>query len=372
MYSLLRDTRGGGTHIDFYFGARTRSSYLDTMHIQEDVLLAEYTTFKLGGPADFFVSVATAKELQEALVWARQKNVPYVIIGGGSNVLFPDEGFRGLVIHIALKGIKYTQYGTTVLAQAAAGEHWDDFVLETVEKGLWGLENLSLIPGTVGATPVQNVGAYGVEVRDCVTEVHALDTQTDTVRVFSNHECAFSYRDSIFKKDTEKRYIVLSVCFSLSMKAAPKLAYNDLADYFKDRQTQPTLEEIRNAVIAIRKRKFPDLEKIGTAGSFFLNPIITQEKALQLTNTFPNLPIYPVDTQHVKISIAWILDHVLHLKGVRKGTVGLYENHVLALVNYGNATTREVLQFARTIQKNVFECTGVHIIPEVTFVTNKK
>lgn len=342
------------------------------MTIKEQVPLRDYTTFKLGGPADFFVSVGSVPELTEALAWANAHALPFFILAGGSNVVFPDEGFRGVVIHVALKGVTFKECGNTSFAITAAGEEWDAFVAQVVEKELWGIENLSAIPGSVGATPVQNVGAYGVEVSNVIEWVDVLNVRTHKVERFNNDACRFAYRDSVFKRAEGKKYIVLHVCFKLSRRPAPQLAYRDVAEYFSGHTHAPALAQIREAIIAIRARKFPDLTHVGTAGSFFLNPIVPAEKAAELRAQFPELPVYPVDDAHAKVSIAWILDRVLGFKGKRSGAVGAYERHVLALVNHGGATADELCAFARDIQQNVFEKTGIKITPEVTIVANEK
>lgn len=347
------------------------------MQVKKNVQLSTYTTLNIGGPAAFFVSVTSPSELQEALGWAKKRSIPFFILGGGSNVLFPDEGYSGLVIHISLKGVTYKDSGEEVLVTAAAGELWDALVEEIVVKGLWGLENLSGIPGSVGATPVQNVGAYGVEVARVIEWVEGFDTKTFSTKVFTNKECAFTYRSSCFKEDVEKRYIITRVCYRLSRKGNanmlyqdPSKLYRDIAEYFKGRVGEPTVREVRDAVLDIRKSKFPNLKEIGTAGSFFLNPILLNEEVAKLKDRFPNLPVYPIDADKSKVSVAWILDNILHLKGVQRGAVGAYKNHVLAFVNYGGASSNELRVFADQVKEKVFEETGVSITPEVTIVKN--
>lgn len=342
------------------------------MNIKEGVLLRTYTTFRIGGPADFFVSVRTVEELKDALVFARNKKLPYLVVGGGSNMLFPDEGYRGLIIHMQMKGIYFEEFGTHVLARASSGEVWDTFVDITIKNGLWGLENLSLIPGSVGATPVQNVGAYGVEVSDVIKDVEVFDTKTESIVNLSNEACAFGYRSSIFKTDGGRRYIVTAVTYVLSKVAKPNVAYKDLKKKFSMRKSIPTAQEIRRAVISIRRGKFPDLKKCGTAGSFFRSPIITKEKYEQLLVSYPGLPSFPIGRTHVKVVLSWFLDKILHLKGVREGDVGTHSNHALVIVNHKGASAHAVQKFAHSIVTKVFDTTGVIILPEVMIIENKK
>ncbi|PIR84928.1 hypothetical protein COU16_00205 [Candidatus Kaiserbacteria bacterium CG10_big_fil_rev_8_21_14_0_10_47_16] len=333
------------------------------MEIQKDVSLAAYTTFHIGGPADFFVSVASGDELQEAYQYGRGHDLPVRILGGGSNVLIPDEGIRGLVIHIGILGTHYSEEGDDVLVTAGAGVVWDELVADTVTRGLWGLENLSAIPGTVGATPVQNVGAYGAEVADSIVSVRAYDTTTDTFIELTNNECQFGYRDSLFKTNDGKRYIVVSCTYRVSKNEQPKLSYKDLAETFGDHA--PTVEDVREAVVRIRAGKFPDWNIYGTAGSFFKNPIISREVFTKLQTTYPDIPSFEAPDGMVKIPLGYVLDAVLAFKGVREGSVGTYEKQALVIVNYGDASFADVDAFAKIIEQKVFEATGIMIEREV-------
>lgn len=340
------------------------------MQLRTEVPLSEYTTFRLGGPARFFVSVTSVPELREAISYARDRSLPVLVLGGGSNMLITDEGWRGLVIHIAFAARSYTETiegdGRVV---AEAGEEWDTLVASTVTQGLWGLENLSLIPGTVGATPVQNVGAYGVEVKDCIEWVEVLDTENDRLTVLSNSACAFGYRDSIFKHEEGKHFMVTKVAFRLSTRPTPKLAYKDLRARFGDR-TDVTVDEVRRAVVEIRKGKFPDLTQVGTAGSFFKNPVITQEQYNSIVTWAPDMPGFPTEDGSVKVPLAWILDH-LGYKGKRSGNVGCHDAQPLVLVHYGGGTAAELIFFAREIMRTVKEKFAITIEPEVRIVSNQ-
>jgi UDP-N-acetylmuramate dehydrogenase len=340
------------------------------MELLEHVPLSAHTTFRVGGEARFFVHAATVEELREALAYAREHKLPVCIIGGGSNTLFSDRGWSGLVIRIALMGSEYQEDSMgDARVTVAAGTVWDTLVEDTVSQGLWGMENLSGIPGTVGATPVQNVGAYGVEVADIIDWVEVLDSQTGDMHVLSSNECAFEYRDSIFKHTEGKHYIVTRVAFRLSTHPTPKLEYRDLKERFGER-TDVTVQEVRDAIMEIRNAKFPDLTTVGTAGSFFKNPIITKHHYEELKRTFNELPCYSCDEGYVKVPLGWILER-LGWKGKRVGNVGCWEAQSLVLVQYGNATASELLLFAHAIMQDVQKHTTIKIEPEVRVLGEK-
>jgi UDP-N-acetylmuramate dehydrogenase len=342
------------------------------MQIKEGVSLAELTTFKVGGPARYFCSVENLVELREALGFAYANRLPWFVLGRGSNVLASDLGFAGLIIQIKLRGVEYDSISDEtdeVLVIVAAGEEWDPFVFNTLKRGFGGLENLSGIPGTVGATPIQNVGAYGVEVKDFIEWVEALDVRTGDLVRLPNELCQFEYRGSFFKTAAGKNFIVTSAAFRLKRNTAPNLSYKDIANFF-DGKTKPTLLEVRQAVLSIRAKKFPDIRKIGTAGSFFKNPIVSQEKFNELKKKFPDLPGFelPATSRRppaVKIPLAWILDKVCNLKGFKSGPVGLYEAQPLVLVNLGGGTQREVQALAEKVAAEVKKSTGIDIEWEV-------
>lgn len=299
-----------------------------SIKILENVSLKKYTTFQTGGTARFFCEVNTVEELKQAISVYKK----FFLLGGGSNILIGD--YDGLVIKMNIDN---------------AGRNWDDFVFETIEHGKYGLENLSYIPGTVGAAPVQNIGAYGVEVGDRIEKVYTINSKTLEERIFSNKECEFSYRNSIFKK--EKEWIITNVEFNFT---------NKVNTNYKGLENLKTPQEIRDAVIKIRKEKLPDWHVLGTAGSFFKNPIVPIGSV-----NYPNLPKYPYSDTHEKISLAWILDKICGLKGYRDGNVGLYQNQALVIVNYGGATAKEVDDFAKKIENKVKEITVLDIEREV-------
>lgn len=339
------------------------------MKIQENISLAPLTTFRVGGKARFFVDVESIQKLKEAVFYAEKNNLPIFILGGGSNILISDEGFDGLVIKISLDGIMWKEDGDFVFATVGAGVLWDVFVEHAVLKNLWGVENLSYIPGTVGAAPVQNIGAYGAEVKDVIFSVSAFDIVSKKIKVFTNSLCLFGYRNSFFKSQEGKKFIITDVTFKLSKKLNPNISYKDINEYFRDKSiSNPSLLLIRNTVIAIRKKKLPDWHNIGTAGSFFKNPIIKKNHLLKLLINFPEMPSFEVDYNNVKIPLAWILDKVCGLKGYREGRVGLYENQPLALVNFDKAKANEIKNLAQKIYKIVKEKTNIKIEREVEYI----
>lgn len=336
------------------------------LKIEKDVLLSSLTTLKVGGVADYFVEVGSVAELVKGLQFAKQTAIPSLILGGGSNILASDEGYRGLVIKNSIKGISYVVHGDNVYVTCGSGEILDDLVSDTVSKNYWGLENLSSIPGTVGATPIQNVGAYGVEVSSFITEVSAINIDTEEVKIFSNSECQFSYRNSFFKTSVGKKWIVTKVVFKLSMLKKPQLTYGSLKDL--SLKENLSLEDIRKEVIEIRSTKFPDYNKVGTAGSFFKNTIIPTKQFLSLQEKYPDLPGYSVDEYVTKISLGWVLDNVCNLRGFCRGGVCLYEKQALVLVNESTNKSSDINNFADYIAEQVKEKTGISIEREVTSV----
>ncbi len=327
------------------------------MTIEEHVPLAPLTTFGLGGAARFLLRVGDVVQLQEAITFAQEKKLNTLLLGGGSNLLVGDGGFDGLVIKIEMRGV--VQDGDTLVA--GAGESWDALVARSVADGLWGLENLSGIPGTVGAAPIQNIGAYGAEVADTLAWLDAFDTHEDKTVRFLAQECGFAYRTSRFKQESG-RYVVLQVAFALKKNGVPNLSYKDLAGL-----KQPTLAGIRAQVLSVRAQKFPDLAKEGTAGSFFLNPIVSGEVAGRLAAQYPELPQFPAEGG-VKLSLAWLLDEVLHLKGARVGGARTFERQPLVLVATPDARAGDVCALAEQIKKEAKEKLGIEIQEEVRIV----
>lgn len=340
-----------------------------TLKIEEHVNLVKYNTLQTGGKARYFTRVKSEVEVKAAAIFAQQKSLPLLCLGGGSNVLIDDEGFPGLVILNELKGREYEKNNDIITLTCGSGEVLDEVVAETVAKGYWGLENLSAIPGTVGATPVQNVGAYGVEVSQLISKVETIDLESGETKIFSNQECNFGYRDSFFKSDAGKKYFITKVFFVLKENATPQIAYADLQKYFSD--SLPAITAVRTAVIAIRSQKFPDWKIVGTAGSFFKNPFISMTEADRLKKLYPELPVYELGSDMAKIPLGYVLDKVCGLKGYKVGTVGLFPAQALVLVNYGGATASEIKNFAAEIAEKVFVKTNIIITPEVTYITAK-
>jgi UDP-N-acetylmuramate dehydrogenase len=340
------------------------------MNILEHVPLRDHTTFRIGGEARFFIEAHTLEELKDAIRWSHEKKVPFFVLGGGSNILVSDKGIPGLVIKNELRGIETSDRDDDrVEVCAGAGEEWDAFVAYTVSQNFGGLENLSGIPGKVGAAPVQNIGAYGSEVKDTIVWVEALDSSSQTTKRFSNEECLFGYRFSTFKKPENKKYIITRVAHRLSRNPVPDVRYKDLQEYFAAHSlSSPTVKAVRDAVLSIRSRKLPDITKLGTAGSFFKNPIVALSVYEEIRSRFPDIPSYPVNDKEVKVPAAWLIDKVCHIKGVRQGNVGTYHNQALVVVNYGNAKAQEVKQFTDFIIRSVKEKTGITLMPEVELV----
>lgn len=337
------------------------------MNIQQNIPLAPYTTFKVGGNARFFVEVTTLEELQNALGYALGRGLPFFILGGGSNMVIGDNGFSGLVIKSAFKGITLDRIGMRGECVAYAGESWDAVVEATVKAGLWGLENLSLIPGTVGGAVVQNIGAYGVELKECIAWVDAFHVLTGTVKRLRALDCDFAYRTSMFKTSKGREYVVIAAAFSLSAISKPRLEYNDVHVFFKNNSAVPSLTDIRKAIIDIRTAKMPNLAEYGTAGSFFKNPIVEKKHYERLVELYSDMPAFIISNERVKIPAAWLIDRVCGLKGDRRGEVGTFEKQALVLVNYGNATATEIALYADMIVAAVQEKTDIVLEREVEY-----
>lgn len=344
--------------------------------IKQNISLASYTTLRVGGSAEYFAVAKSEEDLRMLFREAQRRAQTVTIIGGGSNVLIADEGLRGLVVKNEIGGVSYEERENEILVIAGAGVEWDNLVEETVARGLWGMENLSAIPGTVGATPVQNVGAYGVEVAELIRSVRVYDVVNDLFREMTREECRFGYRDSVFKTEAGKRLVVVAVTYILTKVPQPRLKYKDLAERFSGadvkvaEQSSATLTsaDVRKAVIDIRRKKFPDINSVGTAGSFFKNPVVSEAEGFALRLAYPELPLYTQPDGRVKVSLGFILDKICGLRGWREGDVGLYENQALVLVNYENASAKNISDFAKNVSDKVFSKTKINIEPEVNFL----
>ncbi len=339
-----------------------RSKYIMRIAIEEQVPLASLTTMRVGGNARFFVRVKNTDELSEAILFAREKSLPIFILGGGSNTLVSENGFLGLVIKIEIKGIAYDGNHVT----ASAGEIWDDVVQNIVSRDLWGVENLSLVPGTVGGAVAQNIGAYGVEASETIFSVEAFDMEKMKIKIFTRDECEFGYRESIFKKN--KNLILIRATFLLEKNITPRTNYEDVKKYFDENGINaPLLEDIRRAIIAIRTEKMP-APPLGTAGSFFKNPVVSAEQYEVLKIKFPEIKAYPQGDGNVKLSAAWLIDHAGKWRGIRQGDAGVHEKQALILVNYGNATADEIFKLSDNIKNDIKEKTGVTLEEEVVMI----
>jgi UDP-N-acetylmuramate dehydrogenase len=349
--------------------------------IQENVALAPLTTLRLGGAARYFAEAREESEVIEALSFAERRALPVFVLGGGSNVLVADEGFAGLALRVAVKGISSAARHDSVHVTAGAGEDWDEFVALAVGHDLAGVECLSGIPGLVGGTPVQNVGAYGQEVSETIMRVRAYDRHERRAVELSNAECEFSYRRSVFNSSARERYVVLAVTYALRPHGAPALGYQDVKNYFAGRASQPALAEVREAVRSIRARKAmlltpgdPDCQ---SAGSFFKNPVVAEvaftaleaaARRRQIVAAGEQIPHFKTADGQIKIPAAWLIERAGFQKGHARGRAAISSKHTLALVNRGGATAEEVLALAGEVQTRVAEVFGVTLMPEPVFV----
>jgi len=335
------------------------------MKIDHQVDIKPFTTFGISEPVQDFVSLDHVNELIAFLNTESLNEKKHLILGGGSNLLFV-KPFDGLVISPKIMGIEMTtESENKVVVCAGAGEVWDDFVKYCVDNKFWGIENLSLIPGTVGAAPVQNIGAYGVEAQDAIFSVEAVNRFDGTIKTFEKADCQFGYRDSIFKQT--EAWIVTRVFFELSKIAHPQLSYEPLKQCFTN-LIDVRIEEIRQAVIQIRQSKLPDPKEVGNAGSFFKNPVIDLHDFNRLQAEYPNMPLHLVDIDKAKIPAAWLIDQA-GWKGYRKGEAGVHPNQALVLINYGAAKGHDILELSKSIEQSVLDKFGIVLEREVIVVS---
>jgi UDP-N-acetylmuramate dehydrogenase len=335
--------------------------------IQPNFSLKNYNTFGIEAQAKKFVAVHSIPEL--ASVLQQHKKEKKFILGGGSNMLLTQD-IDALVIHIDLKGIKILQENEDfVFVECQAGENWHEFVLWTLSHNYGGLENMSLIPGNVGTTPVQNIGAYGTEIKDTMVSCDAMKIDSQQMKTFTNSECHFGYRESIFKQAEKDQYIITAVVFQLTKRHHKiNTAYGDIqSELAKNEITNPTIQDISNAVIAIRQSKLPDPKELGNSGSFFKNPILLKTDFEKIHLQFPEMKFYEVSETEVKVPAGWLIEQA-GFKGKRFGDAGVHKNQALVLVNYGNATGQEILAVSKDIQKTIYEKFGIHIEAEVNVI----
>lgn len=336
------------------------------MIVRENVLLAPFTTFRIGGPARYFVETSSEEELREALAFARARGLAVFVLGSGSNILISDEGVDALVIRPVLRDMSFHTKGRETILVAGAGACWDDVVNACAALELWGIENLAGIPGTTGGAAVQNIGAYGAEFSSRFVYAEALSANTkERVRI-TPAEAKYTYRDSVFKND--KNLIVTRVALALTSSGAPNLTYGDLARAALEGVPLATPAEVAHAVRGIRARKFPAPDAEGTAGSFFKNPVVSVGKARELISRYPGLPIFTSPRGEAKIPLAWLLDKALSLKGYARGAARLYEAQPLVLVARAGAMAADVEALARDVAERVREATGLVLEREVEYV----
>ena len=337
------------------------------MKIQKDYPLLPHNTFGMDVKASLFMEYSSVEELKTLL--AQQTWIPgeWLHIGGGSNLLFTKD-YPGTILHSAIKGFEVTSEDEEeVIVRAGAGEVWDDFVAYTVSQGWYGAENLSLIPGEVGASAVQNIGAYGMEAKDLIVNVETVEVATGKERIFENSECQYAYRESIFKHALKGQYIVTHVSYRLGKTPVYHLDYGNIRTELDKQGCQLTLQHVRNTIIDIRNAKLPDPQVQGNAGSFFMNPIVPRAQFEALLKDYPSMPHYILDNDRVKIPAAWMIDQC-GWKGKQLGRAGVHSKQALVLINCGGATGQEVIALSEEIQQSVFQKFGIRIFPEVNFI----
>ncbi len=363
-----------------------------SMVLQENVPLAPKTTLGIGGPARFFVEAQDEATLIEGFQFSREKQVPFFVLGGGSNIVVADDGFPGLVVHISIQGRERVPGSPTDPAEriyrVGAGVDWDQFVDFCVGQNLAGVECLSGIPGSIGGTPIQNVGAYGQEVSSVIRSVRVYDRRKEEIRELENGECGFSYRMSIFNTTERDRYIVLAVTYALHAGDPPTLRYADLERYFRSAALNPSLRDVREAVLSIRRRKamlwVPEDPNSHSVGSFFKNPVVKRSFLEELQKLYPgvDIPHYPAPNapltgessqDAVKIAAAWLIEQAgfsegYPLESQRKSRVGISSKHTLALINRGEGTAHEILELMREVQSGVEKKFGLRLETEPDFV----
>ncbi len=335
----------------------------------KDFNLTGLNTFGIQARCRYYFKATTVEALQEALAWAREQTVPVLVLGGGSNVLFIDDAFDGLVLQPAIMGIEHNQFNNLVMVQAGAGVVWHDLVMHTVRNGWGGLENLSLIWGWTGAAPMQNIGAYGAEAKDSITRVEVLNRDTLKIRWMDAEECRFGYRESIFKRELKDKVIIVRVEFALDMNHQVNISYGAIREILAEMGIkQPTIADVSRAVIRIRQSKLPDPDLTGNAGSFFKNPEIQDGMARELKISHPDMPTYPSPLEgRTKVPAGYLIEKA-GWKGHNRGTHGVHPAQALVLVNLGGATGEDIWQLAQDIRASVAKKFGITLQPEVNLV----
>lgn len=343
--------------------------------LRENVPLAPMITLGIGGAARYFADVATTEALKAGIEWARARRLPLFVLGGGSNILVADDGFSGLVLRMSIRGIETHSFGDEVLITTGAGEEWDPLVERCVANNWAGFECLSGIPGRVGATPIQNVGAYGQETSETLSSLQALDLATGNVVDLNAVDCEFGYRASRFKTRDRDRFVIARVTYRLAVNGKPAVRYPELQRYLAERGVNdPSLADVRDAVLTIRRRKAMVIDPIDTdsrsIGSFFVNPVVSVDEIERIKQRLAvdDLPVFPVSEGRVKISAAWLIERAGISRGYTHGNVGTSSKHALAIVNRGGGTAREVIELKELIQKRVFDLFGIALATEPVFI----
>ncbi len=337
-------------------------------NILKNISLKPYNTFGLDTSARLFVEVKSLEELQEVVRSSKFKINDVLVLGGGSNILLTQD-MDGLVVKNSIQGKEIvSENEEEIVIKVGAGTNWHEFVMYCVEKGYGGVENLSLIPGTVGAAPMQNIGAYGVEIKDVFVQLEALHRFSNKMETFDNATCEFGYRESIFKHSHKDKYIIVNVTFRLSKKPKLNLDYGAIRDVLAEKGiTEPTIKDVSNAVIEIRQSKLPDPKKIGNSGSFFKNPVISKEALLSIRKDYPEIPTYPIDDNSVKVPAGWLIEQA-GWKGKTFGSIGVHKKQALVLVNYGAGKGVDIKKLSEDIQASIFEKFGVALQAEVNII----
>ncbi|MFT5581933.1 MAG: UDP-N-acetylmuramate dehydrogenase [Psychromonas sp.] len=338
--------------------------------LQENVSLKSFNTFGIDVKARYFKSFSSLEELEGIMRSIATRKEEIMILGGGSNVLFTKD-FEGIILKNEIKGIEIiSEDNKEVIIEVGAGEVWHEFVMNCITNNWAGIENLSLIPGNVGASPMQNIGAYGVEIKEVFESLKALHVPTLETHEFNKEKCEFGYRESVFKRKLKGQYIITHVRFKLKKKAKVNSSYGAIQFELEKKEiNSPTIRDISNAVIAIRQSKLPDPKKIGNAGSFFKNPVISKSQVQKLKKTYPNMPSYPdrVDPSKIKLAAGWLIEQA-GLKGLTIKDHGVHKNQALVLVNYGNATGNEIYDLSTKVIAEVNAKFGIELEREVNIV----
>ncbi|MCR9253436.1 MAG: UDP-N-acetylmuramate dehydrogenase [bacterium] len=338
------------------------------MQITEHANLKQFNSFGMNVTSRYMVEVNSEEDVKELIASDLFKQNDHLILGGGSNVLLTDN-FEGVVVRNVIAGREVVEENKDfVKVKFGSGENWHDCVLWTIENDWGGIENLSLIPGTIGAAPMQNIGAYGVEIKDVFEELSAIHLETGMTRIFRNNECEFGYRESVFKKELKGKYLITSVTLRLSKKPDINISYGAIAETLNSLNiADPTISDVSRAVIQIRQSKLPDPAEIGNAGSFFKNPTIPSQKFEDLKASYPNIPGYPQPNDQVKVPAGWLIENC-GWKGKTIGEIGVHKNQALVLVNYGNGRGKDIENLSKEIRASVREKFGIELTPEVNII----